>query len=97
MQTVEKYNICYNYYFTITRWHLGHCNPAYLPTNRGFDTQFGIQNSGGYNTAHIDYVPPHPYDFFENDVVKKDFDTRVTFQMVSIYNSSTKSDICVKI
>ncbi len=26
------------------KWHLGHCEPAYLPTRRGFDRQYGLYN-----------------------------------------------------
>lgn len=28
----------------IGKWHLGHFNPAYLPTSRGFDVQYGQYN-----------------------------------------------------
>ncbi len=51
----------------VCRWHLGHCNKAYLPTNRGFDTQYGIYLSGGdyYQKRYTN--PDFPYDFFEDD------------------------------
>jgi arylsulfatase A-like enzyme len=28
----------------VGKWHLGHCQPAYLPTRRGFDHQYGHYN-----------------------------------------------------
>ena len=28
---------------TTFRWHLGHCNEAYLPTRRGFNSHFGLR------------------------------------------------------
>ncbi len=51
----------------ITRWHLGFCNPAYLATNRGFDTQYGFMNSQIWNYVKTNQVPPYPYDWFLND------------------------------
>ena len=51
------------------RWHLGHCNEAYRPTKRGFDTQFGIwlSHSDPYEKSYL-HEFPHVYDFFEDDV-----------------------------
>ncbi len=49
------------------RWHLGHCNEAYLPTRRGFDTQFGFHNSHVTSLYHLHTTPPFAYDFFRDD------------------------------
>ncbi len=69
---------------------MGHCNPAYLATNRGFDSQFGIQNSGGYNYGHVDYIPPYAFDFFVNDVPIPGMPYTNQFQMVLIINQTMK-------
>ena len=49
----------------VGKWHLGHHDPAYFPTNRGFDRSYGH-----YNGA-IDYFKHHRdggHDWFRNDV-----------------------------
>jgi len=49
---------------TLLRWHVGHCNEAYLPLSRGFDDHFGFLTGG------VDYVSKAalgeitPFDFF---------------------------------
>ena len=50
----------------IGKWHLGFCKPGYRPTNRGFDTSFGL--FGG----QIDYFQhtvgkEKLVDYFRND------------------------------
>ena len=42
----------------VGKWHVGDCNEAYLPTNRGFDTFYGIMGAMG------DYVKKvHDFNF----------------------------------
>ena len=51
------------------KWHLGHAEPAYLPTRRGFDHQYGP-----YNGA-IDYFTHDRdggFDWHRNDAVCRD-------------------------
>ncbi len=60
------------------RWHLGHCNRAYLPTSRGFDTQFGFYNSHISNMYKTYSSYPFPYDFHKND--QPLFDRKYGFQ-----------------
>src|SRR5688572_3098981 len=37
----------------VGKWHLGHVTPAYLPTRRGFDTQYGHYNGALDYFTHI--------------------------------------------
>ncbi len=52
---------------TYSRWHLGNCNEAYLPTSRGFDSQYGFYSSFINNFDHIINANPNLYDFQQND------------------------------
>lgn len=61
------------------RWHLGYCNSSYLPTNRGFDTQYGFYNSQINNYAKTYNFAPFPFDFFENDKIVPVTDLRSRF------------------
>ncbi|MBW3634972.1 MAG: arylsulfatase [Armatimonadetes bacterium] len=49
------------------KWHLGHANPAYLPTRRGFDHQYGSYVS----SDHYAHTPTtkdfQPLDWHRND------------------------------
>ncbi len=50
-------------------------------------------NGGGYNNAHIDFLEPFEYDFFENDTISRD-PTIVgnRFQMVNPIKNESYAD-----
>ncbi len=51
------------------KWHLGHFEPAYLPTHRGFDHQYGHYNGAlDYNTHQRD----GGHDWHRDDKVNRD-------------------------
>jgi arylsulfatase A-like enzyme len=51
------------------KWHLGHFEPAYLPTHRGFDHQYGHYNGAiDYNTHERD----GGFDWHRDDKVCRD-------------------------
>ncbi len=51
------------------KWHLGHFQPAYLPTHRGFDHQYGHYNGAlDYNTHFRD----GGFDWHRDDKVNRD-------------------------
>ncbi len=51
------------------KWHLGHFEPAYLPTRRGFDHQYGHYNGAlDYNTHERD----GGHDWHRDDKVNRD-------------------------
>ena len=51
------------------KWHLGHFEPAYLPTHRGFDHQYGHYNGAlDYNTHFRD----GGFDWHKDDKVNRD-------------------------
>ena len=51
------------------KWHLGHFEPAYLPTRRGFDHQYGHYNGAlDYNTHDRD----GGHDWHRDDKVNRD-------------------------
>ncbi len=59
---------------------MGYCNSAYLPTSRGFDTQFG------YWGAEQDYYTKRigtTYDFHQNDALLSNKTIKTTYSMVS--------------
>ncbi|MBL9203087.1 MAG: arylsulfatase [Opitutaceae bacterium] len=53
----------------VGKWHLGHFEPAYLPTHRGFDRQYGHYNGAlDYNTHERD----GGHDWHRDDKVNRD-------------------------
>ena len=51
------------------KWHLGHFEPAYLPTRRGFDHQYGHYNGAlDYNT----HIRDGGFDWHRDDKVNRD-------------------------
>jgi arylsulfatase A-like enzyme len=51
------------------KWHLGHFQPAYLPTHRGFDHQYGHYNGAlDYNT----HIRDGGFDWHRDDKVCRD-------------------------
>lgn len=53
----------------VGKWHLGHFEPAYLPTRRGFDRQYGHYNGAlDYNTHERD----GGHDWHRDDKVNRD-------------------------
>jgi arylsulfatase A-like enzyme len=53
----------------VGKWHLGHFEQAYLPTNRGFDHQYGHYNGAiDYNTHERD----GGFDWHKDDQVNRD-------------------------
>ncbi len=67
----------------VGKWHLGHCNRAYLPVSRGFDTQYGFATGCQeyWNRTYPFY--PFLYDYFEDDVLLKNERVETAFGLVS--------------
>jgi arylsulfatase A-like enzyme len=51
------------------KWHLGHFEPEYLPTKRGFDRQYGHYNGA---IDYFDHTRDGGFDWHENDKVSRD-------------------------
>jgi arylsulfatase A-like enzyme len=51
------------------KWHLGHCQPAYLPTRRGFDHQYGHYNGA---LDYFTHIRDGGFDWHRNDKVCRD-------------------------
>jgi arylsulfatase A-like enzyme len=51
------------------KWHLGHFEPAYLPTRRGFDHQYGHYNGA---LDYFTHVRDEGFDWHRNDEVNHD-------------------------
>ncbi len=51
------------------KWHLGHAAPAYLPTRRGFDRQYGHYNGA---LDYFTHIRDGGFDWHENDRVNRD-------------------------
>ena len=69
----------------MTRWHLGHCSRAYLPTSRGFDTQYGILTGTAYSynkSYPMRPDPPSVYDFHQDDRLLEDEPSKTVHQSV---------------
>jgi arylsulfatase A-like enzyme len=58
-------------YFTaiVGKWHLGHFQPAYLPTARGFDHQYGHYNGA---LDYFTHIRDGGFDWHRNDKVCRD-------------------------
>ena len=53
----------------VGKWHLGHFEPGYLPTQRGFDHQYGHYNGAiDYNT----HVRDGGFDWHKDDTANRD-------------------------
>lgn len=79
------------------RWHLGHCNGAYLPTSRGFDSQYGLLLGGAlnYNKTYF-HKPrvPNIYDFFQDGKLIKNQEILDTHQNVrKLYINNSNNNI----
>jgi arylsulfatase A-like enzyme len=53
----------------VGKWHLGHFQPAYLPTARGFDHQYGHYNGA---LDYFTHVRDGGFDWHRNDKVCRD-------------------------
>lgn len=51
------------------KWHLGHFDPAYLPTRRGFDHQYGHYNG---NIDYFSHERDGGFDWHRDDRVNRD-------------------------
>jgi arylsulfatase A-like enzyme len=51
------------------KWHLGHCQPAYLPTRRGFDHQYGHYNGA---LDYFTHIRDGGFDWHRDDQVCRD-------------------------
>ena len=53
----------------VGKWHLGHFDPAYLPTRRGFDHQYGHYNG---NIDYVSHERDGGFDWHRDDRVNHD-------------------------
>jgi arylsulfatase A-like enzyme len=53
----------------VGKWHLGHCEPAYLPTRRGFDHQYGHYNGA---LDYFTHIRDEGFDWHRDDRVCRD-------------------------
>jgi arylsulfatase A-like enzyme len=53
----------------VGKWHLGHFEPAYLPTHRGFDHQYGHYNGA---LDYFDHTRDGGFDWHRDDKVCRD-------------------------
>lgn len=51
------------------KWHLGHADPAYLPTRRGFDRQYGLYNGA---IDYFTHIRDGGFDWHKDDKVNRD-------------------------
>jgi arylsulfatase A-like enzyme len=51
------------------KWHLGHFQPEYLPTRRGFDHQYGHYNGA---LEYFDHTRDSGFDWHRDDKVSRD-------------------------
>ena len=61
----------------IGKWHLGHCNEAYLPLQRGFDTHLGywVGLQTYYNKSYWGYDFHDGNDLITDPAVNETFST----------------------
>lgn len=69
-QTVAQGLQSAGYYTAISgKWHLGHFSPEYLPTRRGFDSQYGHYNGA---LDYFTHIRDNGFDWHRNDQVSRD-------------------------
>ena len=63
--------------FPFLRWHLGHCNEAYLPTERGFDTHLGywVGLQYYYNKTYYGYDFHEGLDLITDPIAQEIYST----------------------
>jgi len=49
----------------VGKWHLGFCNKKFWPTNRGFDSHYGLMTG---ETTYYTHTRDGGYDFFDDEV-----------------------------